>query len=141
MRTYFALLLLVSVTGMAEGAAAQTKLAVSAEHPDPATTPTETAAEILPATIPEGLPGLLPADLRSPGLAASTLEVPQPTPALAQPSVVRLPVVQEHDKKGVPFMIAGGAALVAGLIIGGTTGNIVAAGGVALGVYGIIVYF
>ena len=42
---------------------------------------------------------------------------------------------------GLGFMIAGGAALVGGLLIGGTGGNLIAAGGVALGVYGIIVYF
>ena len=42
---------------------------------------------------------------------------------------------------GLGFMIAGAAALVGGLLIGGTGGNLIAAGGVALGVYGIIVYF
>ena len=42
---------------------------------------------------------------------------------------------------GLGFMIAGGAALVGGLLIGGTAGNLIAAGGVGLGVYGIIIYF
>jgi hypothetical protein len=42
---------------------------------------------------------------------------------------------------GLGFMIGGAAALVGGLLIGGTGGNIIAAGGVALGVYGAIVYF
>ena len=42
---------------------------------------------------------------------------------------------------GLGFMIAGGAALIGGLLIGGTGGNLIAAGGVALGVYGIIIYF
>ncbi len=43
--------------------------------------------------------------------------------------------------KGMAFMIAGGAALVGGLIIGGNTGTVIAAAGVALGVYGVILYF
>jgi hypothetical protein len=42
---------------------------------------------------------------------------------------------------GLGFMIGGAAALVGGLLIGGTGGSIIAAGGVALGVYGAIVYF
>ncbi|MEJ2541618.1 MAG: hypothetical protein P8188_16920 [Gemmatimonadota bacterium] len=45
------------------------------------------------------------------------------------------------SRRGRTFMIAGGAAFVGGLLIGGTAGNLVAAGGVALGVYGIILYF
>ncbi|MCK5483492.1 MAG: hypothetical protein KAJ13_07295 [Gemmatimonadetes bacterium] len=45
------------------------------------------------------------------------------------------------SSKGLGFMIGGGAALVGGLLIGGTGGNLIAAGGVALGVYGIIIYF
>ena len=42
---------------------------------------------------------------------------------------------------GLGFMIGGAAALVGGLLIGGTGGNLIAAGGVALGVYGAIIYF
>ena len=38
-------------------------------------------------------------------------------------------------------MIAGAAALVGGLIVGKDIGTILAAGGVMLGVYGVILYF
>ena len=42
---------------------------------------------------------------------------------------------------GLGFMIGGGVAFVGGLLIGGTAGTIIAAGGVGLGVYGAIIYF
>lgn len=51
------------------------------------------------------------------------------------------PAAGRGSGTGLGFMIAGAAALVGGLLIGGTGGNLIAAGGVALGVYGIIVYF
>jgi hypothetical protein len=38
-------------------------------------------------------------------------------------------------------MIGGAAALIGGLLIGGTAGTVVAVGGVGLGVYGAIIYF
>ena len=50
-------------------------------------------------------------------------------------------LMQEKNKAGIPFMIAGGAAFVAGLIIGGDVGTVVAVAGVGIGVYGIILYF
>ncbi len=51
------------------------------------------------------------------------------------------PVAQARNTEGLAFMIAGGAAFVAGLIIGDDVGTIIAVGGVGLGVYGIIIYF
>jgi hypothetical protein len=42
---------------------------------------------------------------------------------------------------GLGFMIGGAAAFIGGLLIGGTGGTIIAAGGVGLGVYGAIIYF
>jgi len=42
---------------------------------------------------------------------------------------------------GLGFMIGGAAAFVGGLLIGGTGGSLIAAGGVALGVWGAIIYF
>jgi len=50
-------------------------------------------------------------------------------------------LAQDKNKAGLPFMIAGGAAFVAGLIIGGDAGTVVAVAGVGIGVYGIILYF
>ncbi|MBK5097468.1 MAG: hypothetical protein JJE01_06775 [Gemmatimonadetes bacterium] len=92
----------------------------------------------------------------SPSLSYAALESPQITnlrSAADGGSVAQ--AIQSDDKdtpaspvaaakgsgSGLGFMIAGGAALVGGLLIGGTGGNLIAAGGVALGVYGIIVYF
>ena len=45
------------------------------------------------------------------------------------------------DPKGKMYMIAGGAALVGGLLIGDTIGDIIAIGGLAAGIYGIVLYF
>jgi hypothetical protein len=77
--------------------------------------------------------------------AASTdlLTVPlKAAPVLgADQPLATTPVVQSGSKSGLGFMIAGGAALVAGLLIGGTTGDVIAIGGAVLGVWGIIVYF
>lgn len=47
----------------------------------------------------------------------------------------------KHSGAGLGFMIGGAAALVGGLLIGGTAGDVIAIGGVALGVYGVILYF
>lgn len=51
------------------------------------------------------------------------------------------PVAAQGSGTGMGFMIGGAAALVGGLLIGGTGGSLIAAGGVALGVYGAIIYF
>jgi hypothetical protein len=55
-----------------------------------------------------------------------------------------LPVALPQESsggRGKVFMIAGAAALVGGLIVGGDVGTLIAVGGVGLGVYGIILYF
>lgn len=52
------------------------------------------------------------------------------------------PVAPEKGSgTGLGFMIGGAAALVGGLLIGGTGGSLIAAAGVGLGVYGAIIYF
>ena len=43
--------------------------------------------------------------------------------------------------KGKTYMIVGGAAFVGGLIIGNTLGNIIAAVGLGVGIYGAVIYF
>lgn len=65
---------------------------------------------------------------------------PMTEPAPAEDAPTTVPVAAGSGT-GLGFMIAGGAALVAGLLIGGTSGDIIAIGGAVLGVYGIIVYF
>jgi hypothetical protein len=76
------------------------------------------------------------ANLPSSADAASVLETLEPYDALTTPAAP-----SKGSGTGLGFMIGGAAALVGGLLIGGTGGNIIAAGGVALGVYGAIVYF
>jgi hypothetical protein len=71
--------------------------------------------------------------LKVPGATTPVLEVDE-TPAATT-------AVQSGGRTGLGFMIAGGAALVAGLLIGGTTGDVIAVGGAVLGVWGIIIYF
>ncbi|HSM04662.1 MAG TPA: hypothetical protein VK858_08560 [Longimicrobiales bacterium] len=83
--------------------------------------------------------------LRHPAPTTSLLQLPAET--LVSPSVdgrsdAAAPVPQSSGRgRGMAFMVGGGAAFIGGLIIGGTTGTIIAAGGVALGVYGVILYF
>ena len=98
--------------------------------------------------------------------AESVLDALRPSPAyaalLVAPPAANLPTAenalaapQTYDEEmptspvapakgsgtGLGFMIGGAAALVGGLLIGGTGGNIVAVAGVGLGVYGAIIYF
>jgi len=51
------------------------------------------------------------------------------------------PAEGKGSASGLGLMIGGAAALVGGLLIGGTAGDLIAIGGVGLGVWGIIVYF
>lgn len=51
------------------------------------------------------------------------------------------PAEGKGSATGLGLMIGGAAALVGGLLIGGTAGDVIAIGGVALGVWGIIIYF
>ena len=105
-------------------------------------------------------------DLPTEGNAGSVLDALRPSPAyaalLVAPPSANLPTAdnaleeqQTYDEEaptsppapakgsgtGLGFMIGGAAALVGGLLIGGTGGSIIAAAGVGLGVYGAIVYF
>jgi len=51
------------------------------------------------------------------------------------------PAEGKGSATGLGFMIGGAAALVGGLLIGGTAGDVIAIAGVGLGVWGIIIYF
>jgi hypothetical protein len=42
--------------------------------------------------------------------------------------------------KNVAFMVVGGAAIVTGLFVGGDAGNVIAAGGAVIGLYGLYMY-
>ena len=88
------------------------------------------------------------------GSVVAALRISSEYAALLAPPAVSLPTSEEprpddeHPSpapaaasEGLGFMIGGAAAFVGGLIIGGTGGNLIAAGGVALAVYGAIIYF
>ena len=70
-------------------------------------------------------------------------EVPIPasltTAAAVESTAIAVP--QVTGRSGRTYMIAGAAALVGGLLIGGDVGTLLAAGGVVLGVYGILIYY
>lgn len=84
---------------------------------------------------------------------AEVLRTPSPSPALFVPDArgmedrtseaahLAKAIPQADSRRGRTFMIAGAAALVGGLLVGDDIGTILAAGGVVLGVYGIILYF
>jgi hypothetical protein len=55
------------------------------------------------------------------------------TPSLVAP----MPLPSEHASDGVAMMIVGGAALVVGAVIGGTSGTIFMVGGGAVGLVGL----
>jgi hypothetical protein len=48
---------------------------------------------------------------------------------------------QARNRRGVPFMIAGGAMFLVGAIVGDDGGTLLLLGGVGLGAYGAYVYF
>lgn len=53
----------------------------------------------------------------------------------------RQPVPQVRDRRGIPLMVAGAVAFVAGAIVGGDGGAILMVGGAVVGAYGTYVYF
>jgi len=65
-------------------------------------------------------------------LSAPTGDIPQPLVAFPQ---------QDNPRGGLPYMIAGGALFVGGLIAGGTAGTVLMIGGGVVGAYGLILYF
>lgn len=56
---------------------------------------------------------------------------PEPAPAV---------VVAKDKETGLTLMIVGGAAVVVGLVIGDTSGTLLAVGGVGVGAYGLYLY-
>jgi hypothetical protein len=52
-----------------------------------------------------------------------------------------LELPQVRNRRGVPFMIAGGAMFLAGAIIGDDGGTILVLGGIGVGAYGAYIYF
>ncbi len=56
------------------------------------------------------------------------------------PTVIRL-MPQVRNRRGVPYMVAGGILFVAGAITGDDAGTVLMIGGAGVGAYGAFVYF
>jgi hypothetical protein len=86
-------------------------------------------------------------------MSAGALLVPAPTESLlpasawageariGEPRAPLLELPQVRNRRGIPFMIAGGAMFLAGAIIGDDGGTILILGGIGVGAYGAYVYF
>ncbi len=122
--------------------------AMAQESPPDGEKPEPQPAVQLAANLPTAAEtGTIAASLRQSSKYAALVATPvvsvpgedvQPVPEDA-PVVPAAP--SEGSGAGLGFMIGGAAAFVGGLIIGGTGGTLIAAGGVGLGVYGAIIYF
>lgn len=72
---------------------------------------------------------------------ASAASVPTPASLTAAEATTALAPPQLRNRSGRTYMIAGAAALIGGLLIEGDVGTLIAAGGVVMGVYGILLYY
>lgn len=70
-------------------------------------------------------------------LAPSTVTAPLLTTGVGEEATL----LQARNRRGVPLMASGAALLVAGLLIGGDVGTLVALGGAVIGAYGVFLYF
>lgn len=52
-----------------------------------------------------------------------------------------LPAPQARNRRGVPWMVAGGGLFLAGAVVGDDGGTILMLGGIGVGTYGAFVYF
>lgn len=87
-------------------------------------------------------------------VAVETTPAPAATPSMARADVAGIQVRHDaadahtvttaasglHEGQGAALMVVGGAALVAGLLIGGDAGSAVAIGGLAVGLVGLYQY-
>lgn len=136
--TALAMVLAVSAIHPASSIAQQSDLALAEPGVGEETAPSpalETASE---EHAPPAAQALQPTAANTDLLSAPLNTAPS---LAADQPLATATVVQSRGGTGLGFMIAGGAALIAGLIIGGTAGDIIAVGGAVLGVWGIIVYF
>ena len=78
-------------------------------------------------------------DQLMPAGAALTVTAPAPAEATAE-KTVNQPAMQSRGA-GTGFMIAGAALLLAGLLIEGDAGTLVAVAGAAIGAYGLYLHF
>ena len=72
---------------------------------------------------------------------ASASAIPLPANLVAAEEATDLVQPQLRNRSGRVYMIAGVAAFIGGLLIDGDVGTLIAAGGVVMGVYGILLYY
>jgi hypothetical protein len=60
---------------------------------------------------------------------------------IVEPAPLAPVLPQARNRRGVPFMVAGGVLFLAGAIAGGDGGAILMIGGAGVGAYGAFVYF
>ncbi len=65
---------------------------------------------------------------------------PRTTPVVEAPRRP-VPAPQARNRRGVPWMVAGGGVFLAGAIVGDDGGTVLMLGGIGLGTYGAFVYF
>ena len=137
--TFLASLFVLATTPMAATAQGSSR-----DAPWPESPPVSQSAEDVQASESESVVAVLRLSSESAALLAppaSDLPTPDELGSEGEESPAAPAAPSKGSGTGLGFMIGGAAALVGGLLIGGTGGNLIAAGGVALGVYGAIVYF
>lgn len=134
--TWTTLALTLAISGIRPAAAPAQEPNVAVEEPGPVEAATPARDAVAADETAGPAQALRPTEANTVLLRAPVTAAPEEDgmPAATVP-------VAAGGATGLGFMIAGGAALIAGLIIGGTAGDIIAVGGAVLGVYGIIVYF
>ena len=75
-----------------------------------------------------------------PSLDAATVAVRAPVADRGANADVAAPMAAAQFGRGETLMIVGGAALLAGLIIGDDAGAVLAVGGAVIGIYGLYIY-
>jgi hypothetical protein len=104
--------------------------AAQADEPHPRTAPAESAAA---GIVERHLdPRLLPLSWR--------VDAAMPQGRQGAGRAAKLSFPQPNARQSVGLMIGGGAAVVAGAVVGGNVGGVLAAGGVVAGFYGLYHY-
>lgn len=135
---FFALTLAL---GMTPVVAAAQETSLEAQEPDPQAA-TALATEEQHRSDSESVIAVLASSTHNAALLAPpSVDLPTAADLRADGESPPLAPAGKGSGAGLGFMIGGGIAFVGGLLIGGTPGTLVAAGGVALGVYGAIIYF
>lgn len=95
---------------------------------------------MLVAALAPALPAQAPPSRASAGPTAESARVGIAAPVAAESPTASGVQLQAPDRESAALMIVGGAALLAGLVIGGGAGTAIAVSGALLGLYGLWMY-